>query len=138
MAKNSLCSYSHNGYSDLIIRPFIRPSLIIIGGVTIKSEHEIQNEILLELSKSGTTVCRSNAGKIKTKDGRTIALFPKGWPDITGFRHSDGKMILIECKNDRGRLRKDQQQFEKFISQYPVIYGVARSVDDALAIVDKE
>ena len=106
--------------------------------MTIKSEHEIQNEILLELSKSGTTVCRSNAGKIKTKDGRTIALFPKGWPDITGFRHSDGKMILIECKNARGRLRKDQQQFEKFINQYPVLYGVARSVEDALAIIDKE
>lgn len=108
------------------------------GGVTIKSEHEIQNEILLELSKIGTTVCRSNAGKVKTKDGRTIALFPKGWPDITGFRHSDGKMILIECKNERGRLREDQQQFEKFINQYPVLYGVARSVEDALAIVDKE
>lgn len=106
--------------------------------MTIKSEHEIQNEILLELSKSGATVCRSNAGKVKTKDGRTIALFPKGWPDITGFRHSDGKMILIECKNDRGRLREDQQQFEKFISQYPVLYGVARSVEDALKIVDKE
>jgi len=105
--------------------------------VTIKSEHEIQNEILLELSKSGTTVCRSNAGKVKTKDGRTIALFPKGWPDITGFRHSDGKMILIECKNDRGRLRKDQQQFEKFINQYPVLYGIARSVEDALRIVNK-
>lgn len=93
---------------------------------------------LLELSKSGTTVCRSNAGKVKTKDGRTIALFPKGWPDITGFRHSDGKMILIECKNARGQLREDQQQFEKFINQYPVLYGVARSVEDALAIVDKE
>lgn len=103
--------------------------------MTIKSEHEIQNEILLELSKSGATVCRSNAGKIKTKDGRTIALFPKGWPDITGFRHSDGKMILIECKNERGRLRKDQQQFEKFINQYPVLYGVARSVEDAIKIL---
>lgn len=103
--------------------------------MNIKSEHEIQNEILLALSKSGATVCRSNAGKVKTKDGRTIALFPKGWPDITGFRHSDGKMILIECKNQRGRLRDDQKQFDEFISQYPVLYGVARSSEDALEIL---
>lgn len=106
--------------------------------MTIKSEHEIQNEILLALSKNGATVCRSNAGKIKTKDGRTIVLFPKGWPDITGFRHSDGKMILIECKNERGRLREDQKQFDKFISQYPVLYGVARSPEEALTIIRKE
>ena len=74
--KNRLDHYCANGYSDLIIRHIIRHS----GGVIIKSEHEIQNEILLALSKSGTTVCRSNAGKVKTKDGRTIALFPRGWP----------------------------------------------------------
>ena len=67
-----------------------------------------------------------------------LPCFLEAGPDITGFRHSDGKMILIECKNDRGRLREDQQQFEKFINQYPVLYGVARSVEDALEIVDKE
>jgi hypothetical protein len=102
----------------------------------MKSEHAIQNEILLALSSHGCTVCRSNAGKIKTADGRTVALFPRGWPDITGFRHSDGKMILIEVKNKRGRLRDDQKRFAKFIEQFPVLYGVARSADEALNIIE--
>lgn len=104
----------------------------------MKSEHAIQNEILLALSANECTVCRSNAGKIKTQDGRTVMLFPRGWPDITGFRHSDGKIILIEVKNERGRLRNDQKRFANFIKRYPVIYGVARSAEDALNIIERK
>ncbi len=104
--------------------------------IKIKSEHEIQNEILLVLSEHGCTVCRSNAGKIKTQDDRTVALFPKGWPDLTGFRHSDGKTVLIEVKNEKGRLRDDQKRFAEFIKQYPVLYGVCRSAGEALRIVE--
>ncbi|GAF37601.1 phage protein [Lentilactobacillus farraginis DSM 18382 = JCM 14108] len=103
--------------------------------IKIKSEHQIQNEILMALSSHDCTVCRSNAGKVITKDNRIIALFPKGWPDITGFEHHSGKMILIEVKNERGKLREDQKRFAKFIKQYPVLYGVCRSVDDALKII---
>ncbi|WP_143466468.1 VRR-NUC domain-containing protein, partial [Lactococcus lactis] len=58
-----------------------------------------------------------------------------GYPDLFGFRHSDGKIFFIECKNETGRLRDDQKRFAKFIKQYPVLYGVARSVDDALKII---
>ncbi len=109
--------------------------IIIWRRIKIKSEHEIQTEILLALSRHDCTVCRSNAGKIKTDDGRRIMLFPRGWPDITGFEHHSGKMILIEVKNERGKLREDQKRFAKFIKQYPVLYGVCRSVDDALKII---
>lgn len=90
---------------------------------------------MMALSSHGCTVFRSNAGKIKTQDGRTIILFPKGFPDLAGFRHSDGRFFAIECKNARGRLRDDQKRFAKFIKQYPVLYGVCRSVDDALKII---
>ncbi|KRM40688.1 hypothetical protein FD47_GL002708 [Lentilactobacillus parafarraginis DSM 18390 = JCM 14109] len=60
---------------------------------------------------------------------------PRGYPDLFGFKHSDGKIFFIECKNETGRLRDDQKRFAKFIKQYPVLYGVARSVDDALKII---
>lgn len=101
----------------------------------MKSEHAIQNEILLALSKNNCTVFRSNAGKVRTDDGRTVMLFPKGFPDLVGFRHADGKFFAIEIKNEKGRLRDDQKRFAKFAEQYPVLYGVARSVDDALKII---
>lgn len=90
---------------------------------------------MLALSKHGYTVFRSNAGRVQTKDGRFIRLFPPGFPDLCGFVHATGQFFCIECKNKRGRLRDDQKLFAHFIKQYPVLYGVARSVDDALAIV---
>ncbi|GAX04578.1 hypothetical protein IWT140_02220 [Secundilactobacillus pentosiphilus] len=102
----------------------------------MESEHSVQSNIMMELSKSGCTVFRSNAGKVRTYDGRNIVLFPKGTPDLLGFRHADGKMFFVEVKNDIGRLRPDQIRFAKFIRQFPVLYGVARSVDDALEIIE--
>jgi hypothetical protein len=106
----------------------------------VDSEHKIQSEIMLALSAHQCTVFRSNAGKIKYTDQRTgqtrtIVLFPKGFPDLCGFRHSDGRFFVIEVKNAKGRLRDDQKRFATFIQKYPVLYGVARSADDALAII---
>lgn len=104
----------------------------------MESEHAVQTKIMLALSKNGFTVFRSNAGKIRTEAGQMIMLFPRGFPDICGFRHSDGRFFCLEIKNEKGRLRPDQKLFGQFIKSFPVLYGVARSVDDALEIVDKE
>lgn len=104
----------------------------------MKSEHQIQSEIMLALSRHGCTVIRTNAGKVKTADGQTVALAPKGWPDITGFRKLDGRMLLVEVKNERGRLRPEQIKFKNFIKQYPVLYGVCRSAEDAIKLVEEQ
>ncbi|MDT7019321.1 VRR-NUC domain-containing protein [Levilactobacillus namurensis] len=101
----------------------------------MESEHKIQTDIMLALSKNGFTVFRSNAGKIRTENGQMIMLFPRGFPDLCGFRHSDGRFFCLEIKNEKGRLRPDQKLFAQFIKSFPVLYGVARSVDDALGIV---
>ena len=74
-------------------------------------EQKIQNDIMVAVTRHGCTVFRSNAGTVQTKFGTVIKLAPKGWPDITGFRHRDGKMILIEVKNETGKLREDQIKF---------------------------
>ncbi|WP_147661046.1 VRR-NUC domain-containing protein, partial [Lacticaseibacillus saniviri] len=93
----------------------------------MKSEHAIQSEIMIAVSRAGCTIIRTNVGKVRTDTGRMFdAGPPKGWPDLTGFRHSDGKLILIEVKNETGRLRPEQKKFAEFIKQYPVLYGVAR------------
>ncbi|WP_345946491.1 VRR-NUC domain-containing protein [Secundilactobacillus kimchicus] len=65
-------------------------------------------------------------------------LFPKGFPDLCGFRHSDGRFFCLEIKNEKGRLRDDQKLFAKFVGQFPVLYGLARSVEDALKIVGED
>ncbi len=110
----------------------------IRGGVAIKSEHAIQSEIMLAVSRHGCTIIRTNVGTVRTQDGRLFSAGPPpGWPDLTGFRHSDGRMILIECKNARGRLREDQKRFAAMIKRYPaVIYGVCRSAEDAVRLIE--
>ena len=101
-----------------------------------KSEAAIQSEILVEANKRGHRLWRSNAGKVITKDNRVIQLFPKGFPDTVGFRKTDGKIIFIEVKTDKGRLRPEQEKFKTFIETQPVLYGVARNVQDAIKIIE--
>lgn len=102
----------------------------------MKSEHEIQNEIRIALSQNGCTMFRANAGQVTTRDGRQFYGMPKGYPDLSGFRNVDGKAIFIEVKNEKGKLRPEQITFGNFLKSQPVLYGVARSVEEALAIVN--
>lgn len=102
------------------------------------SEAQIQNEILLAVNQAGHRLWRSNAGKIKTEYGQWVKLFPKGFPDTVGYRKGDGKFIAIEVKNEKGRLRSEQKQFQKFAHTQPILYGVARSVEEALKIIEEE
>lgn len=102
------------------------------------AEAKIQNDIRVALSAHGCTIIRTNSGSVKTVDGRMfIAGPPKGWPDLTGFRHSDGRLILVEVKNETGRLRPDQKRFAEFIQRFPVIYGVRRSAEEAIKLIEE-
>lgn len=70
------------------------------------------------------------------QDGRYFDTgVPNGFSDLCGFRKSDGKMIFIEVKNEKGKLRPDQEKFLTTISQFGVICGVARSAAEAVEIV---
>lgn len=102
-----------------------------------KSEHEIQNEIRQTLELVAV-VFRANVGAFQTIDGRYITTgLPKGFPDLFGFRKKDGRMFFIEVKTKKGRLSKPQMIFGKFLKNFPVIYGVARSAEEALNIVTR-
>ena len=103
-----------------------------------KSEGEIQAEIILEASKRGHRLYRSNAGSIQTKHGGVVKLYPRGYPDLTGFRKGDGKFVVIEVKNAKGKLSEHQKKFAEWASTQPIIYGVARSKDDAIKIIEGE
>ena len=109
-------------------------------------EHNIQDSIRLELSKHGL-VFRTNAGSawggkyvnVPTYGNivinpRKIELLPKGFSDLL-FVGTDGRVAFIECKDDKGTLRPEQEKFLKLMQSYGHRAGVARSVEDALKIV---
>ncbi|WP_233194269.1 VRR-NUC domain-containing protein [Sporosarcina sp. P21c] len=102
---------------------------------SIKSEATIQAEIMLAVSQQGHSVWRSNAGSVRDARGFVVKLFPKGFPDLVGFRKTDGKFFVIEVKNSKGRLGTDQKRFAEFASRQPIIYGVCRSAEEAVRLV---
>lgn len=98
-------------------------------------ESDIQNLIRLALNPYAV-IFRINVGSVRTKDGRIFSSgVPNGFSDLAGFRKTDGKMIFLEVKTDKGKLREDQKHFLSEMSKYPVIAAVVRSPKDAIKIV---
>ena len=104
-----------------------------LTGKPIPEKH-IQKDIRQALSYT-CEVFRANVGVFRRGDRFVNTGLPKGFPDLFGFRRSDGKMFLIEVKNVKGRLSKEQKLFGELMKEQNVLYGVARSVEDALKIV---
>lgn len=100
------------------------------------TEHDIQNSIRLALSERGIMCFRANVGKVRTADGRYFDTgLPKGFSDLFGFR-KDGRIFFIEVKNEKGRVRPEQEKFIERMKARGALAGVARSVADALEIID--
>ena len=98
-------------------------------------EHIIQNHIREALSPYAI-IFRANVGRIRTPDGRYFDTgLPPGFPDLFGFRKSDGKIIFIEVKTTAGRVSPHQRTFQRIMSAFPVICGVCRSPEDALRLI---
>ena len=96
------------------------------------------NNIRIALSAYGV-VFRINVGTGKTQDGRFFTTgVPKGYSDLSGHRKSDGRAFYIETKTETGKLRKEQEHFIKMMKETGAIAGVARSVEDAIKLIEEE
>lgn len=99
-------------------------------------EKDVQNAIRLGVNDIAVTF-RANVGKLYTEDGRMIATgLPKGFPDLFGYRKSDGKIVFIEVKTAKGRLRPEQAKFLEQVTADGCLAGVAHNVEDARRIVE--
>ena len=120
------------------------------------TEMDVQNSIRLELSKLGYYTERVNVGsgylvprelmeKIKRlcpqlKDELAkISYFStgavKGRSDLSAIK--DGRISFLEIKNEKGRPTTEQLKFIKVMqTRYGCRAGIARSVEDALRIVE--
>jgi hypothetical protein len=108
-------------------------------------ELRVQNEIRLELGRGPTRLWRNNTGALKDATGRLVryGLCP-GSSDLIGFRTVTitpdmvGRKVAvfaaIEVK-DGGRATAEQQAFIAMVRERGGIAGVARSVDEARAIL---
>lgn len=114
-----------------------------------KSEHRIQDEIRLSLSEHGV-VLRLNSGKFWQGKRvwsnefnqyvlinlRPIQGCPEGTSDLLFL--GDHNVAFVECKDDKGKLRTEQEKFIKIMRSFGHRAGVARSVEDALKIIGEK
>ena len=69
------------------------------------------------------------------QDDRVIRVGRRGLLDLVGMLKG-GHYISIECKSESGRLTSEQQSTIELIRAHGGCAGVARSVEDAIAIVE--
>lgn len=98
-------------------------------------EHRIQNEIRIALADS-CIVFRMNVGMGYTADGRYFNTgVPKGFPDLFGFRKSDGRAVFIEVKTPKGKPSAEQTKFIETMQKSGAIAGICRSAEDAVKLI---
>lgn len=100
-------------------------------------EHRIQNAIIATLNWRRCAVIRLNAGAIPTKNGGLFRGVKPGTPDLIGYRLKDKQVFFIEVKAPKGRISQAQQLYHLDLMHKHVIHGIARSVEDAVKIVNE-
>ena len=110
------------------------------------NEQQIQQRIRLECSRGPTRLWRNNCGRIVGQDGRmvTFGLCP-GSADLIGYRsitvgpeHVGQQLAVfaaVEVKAATGRPTPEQTAFLEHIRAAGGLAGIARSVEDAHAIL---
>jgi hypothetical protein len=110
------------------------------------TEQQIQQEIRIACSTGDTRLFRNNTGTLKDGNGRPVQFgLCKGSADLIGWRTVTitpdmvGQQVAvftsIEVKTATGRLRPEQQQWLDAVQAAGGIAGVARSVEDAEALL---
>lgn len=98
------------------------------------SERHLMDSIRAALcAVDGVRVWRNNVG-VDTMRGIRYGL-GVGSPDLVGIAW--GRFVGLEVKTPTGRVSKEQTMWLDMVRRFGGVAGVARSVDDALAIVEE-
>ena len=62
---------------------------------------------------------------------------PPGWPDLCGVVAPSGRWLAIEAKSASGRVAPEQAAWGALLTRMGGVYAICRSVDDALAALDR-
>ena len=104
--------------------------------------------IMLGISKPGVRIWRNNCGALKDQDGRLIrfGVANPGGSDLIGWRsvtvtpdmvgQKIAVFLAIEVKGERGKASDAQVNFISRVKDDGGLAGVARSIDDALGIIE--
>ena len=98
------------------------------------AETNLSNSIMVALSAAGCLLWRQNTGAMRDTSGRLVRYgLCTGSADLIGISH-DGVFLAVEVKTPTGRVSPAQTAFIAAVRRHGGRAGVARSVEDALAI----
>ena len=98
-------------------------------------ESKLMHIIMAALSEKGCFVLRTNSGVFYDSNGNRVRVGFPGLSDLIGFR-PDGKFFALEIKTATGRPSEEQLKFIDFCHSRGIPAGIAKSVEDALQIVE--
>jgi hypothetical protein len=100
-------------------------------------EQGVLNAVLkvLRIHPKVAWAARMNSGAYKMPDGRYVRFGFPGCPDVLG-QMRDGRIVMIEVKAAKGRTTDEQDAVLETVRANNGVCGVARSIEDALAIVE--
>ena len=101
----------------------------------MNQESILMHKIMSALSAEGCFVLRTNSGVYYDSNGSRIRVGFPGLSDLVGFR-PDGKFFALEIKTATGRPSEEQLKFIDFCHRKGIPAGIARSVEDALQILE--
>ena len=79
---------------------------------------------------------RVNVGRMRTPDGRWFSTgVPVGYPDLSGYRKSDGMAVYIECKVKPNKPTPKQIEFITKAQAAGSLAAVCFSPEEALRLV---
>jgi hypothetical protein len=104
-------------------------------------ESRLLAEIRLACSRDNVRLFRFQSGNFETVDGRRIISGFPGVSDLIGWRteyvagQRFARFVAIEVKPPRGRVTDEQAAFLRAVAAAGGVAGVARTVDDAIALL---
>lgn len=111
-----------------------KPKLLKDGSVP---EAVIQRQILAWLKESGLLHWRQNSGVVFAGH-RRILLGEEGLPDIIVIVPPAGRLLGLEVKSAKGKLRPGQLDFKKRCEATGATYKVVRSLTQAMDAVAEQ
>lgn len=78
----------------------------------------------------------TTTGTMKSSRGKFYKIGYPGISDIIGQMKGSGKLLAIEVKTDIGKLSDEQAEFLDIVTKAGGVAGVARSVPEAIEILE--
>lgn len=100
-------------------------------------ETRLQNQIRLALGPLDSVAAwRNNVGRALVRDNWVaFGVGGKGGSDLIGI--VDGRFFALEVKTAKGRVSPEQEQFLRCVRYNGGFAAVVRSIEDALAAVER-